>query len=85
MTQQEYDARMTELNNQMQAELAPIHKQMDENNLQKLQIRHQQTQLQIQLCELGSQFYSLCSQAKAIKDKYQALKHEVYLERPEKL
>ncbi len=74
---------MTELNNQMQAELAPIHEQMNENHRQKFQIRHQQNLLLLQIHELGSQFYLLCSQARAIKDKYNKLKQEVYLERPE--
>lgn len=82
MTQVEYDAQMKELNNQKHAELAPLRNEMERIEKEKAFINQQMDQLRMKSRELGSRYYSLCSQAKAIKEHYNERKHDLYVERP---
>lgn len=82
MTQVEYEDLMKELNCQRHAELAPLRNEMERIEKEKAFINQQMDQLRMRSRELGSRYYSLCDQTKAIKERYNELKHNAYLERP---
>lgn len=84
MTQQEYDKKMYELNNKFIELTAPMRKQMQKIEQQKSVIDLQIDELRSKSRELGSQYYGICAQVKELKNKIQALKHEVYMKRPDR-
>lgn len=84
MTQIEYDLKMQELNNKFIELTAPMRKQMQKIEQQKSVIDQQIDKLRSESRELGSRYSGICAQVKELKNKIQALKHEVYMKRPDR-
>lgn len=81
MTTVEYERLLCELNSKQSAEIAPLHNEMERILKEKVIIDQQRDMLRTKSSELGNRYYSLCEQAKSIKQKYKEKKNEVYIQK----
>ena len=84
MTQSDYDREMQRLNSEMYRETHALHLQLQEISHQNTEIKTKICALKMQQLQLSNVCHTISDQIHSIKQKYNDLKHQVYLSRPDR-
>lgn len=82
MTQIEFDNEMKRLNDEMYNETHALREKLQEINKKNTAIKTAICQLKMEQLQYSNEYHAISDQIHTIKQKYNDLKHEVYLQRP---
>ena len=82
LTQVEYDAEMKRLNDEMYNETHALHEKLQEINKKNVAVKTAICQLKMEQLQYSNEYHQISDEIHTIKQKYNDLKHEVYLQRP---
>ena len=82
LTQVEYDAEMKRLNDEMYNETHTLREKLQEINKKNTAIKTAICQLKMEQLQYSNEYHQISDEIHTIKQKYNDLKHEVYLMRP---
>lgn len=85
MTQNEYDCEMKRLNDEMYKETHKLRLQLQEINRKNTEIKTRICELKMQQLQYSNEYHTISDQIHSIKQKYNDLKHQVYLQRPDRM
>lgn len=84
MTQQEFEARMEQMNREQEQATLPIRIHIDAIRQKKLEIRARITEMQLQLDHLSMENHREEGRLKELNRDYHQRKHELVLQAPRK-
>lgn len=82
MTQIEYDNEMKRLNDAMYEETHALREQLQRINENNSRIKKEIMRLKMEQIEFSGMYHAICDDIHTIKQKYQDLKHQLYVQRP---